>query len=68
LLVDVGGNLGHPIRKFQETCPGLTGRYILEDLPEVVAQVTDLPPSITKVGHDFFTPNPTMSRMQNLSI
>lgn len=58
VLVDVGGNLGHQVRKFQETFPGMNGRYVLEDLPEVVAQVTDLPPSTTKVGHDFFTPQP----------
>lgn len=58
LFVDVGGNLGHQVRKFQETYPGLAGKYVLEDLPEVVAHVTDLPPSTTKIGHDFFTPQP----------
>lgn len=58
LLVDVGGSLGHQIRKFQETFPKMTGTYILEDLPEVVARATSLPPSTTKIGHDFFMPQP----------
>lgn len=58
LFVDVGGGLGHQIRKFQNSYPSLQGQYILEDLPEVVEKATDLPPSTTKVGHNFFQPQP----------
>lgn len=58
LFVDVGGNLGHQARKFHEKYPSLPGKLIVEDLPQVVDKAVDLPESITKVGHDFFTPQP----------
>ncbi|KAH7076143.1 S-adenosyl-L-methionine-dependent methyltransferase, partial [Paraphoma chrysanthemicola] len=58
LFVDIGGSLGHQVRKFAETYPSLAGKLVLEDLPEVIEQAIDVPSSITKIGHDFFTPQP----------
>jgi hypothetical protein len=58
LFVDVGGSMGHQVRKFGEKYPELKGKLVLEDLPQVVDKAVDVPSSIIKVGHDFFTPQP----------
>ncbi|CAO2657256.1 Nn.00g033820.m01.CDS01 [Neocucurbitaria sp. VM-36] len=53
LLVDVGGGLGHDLKRFHERFAGLQGRLFVEDLPAVVDKAADLAP-IQTVGHDFF--------------
>ncbi|KAJ4363369.1 hypothetical protein N0V83_009661 [Neocucurbitaria cava] len=58
LLVDVGGGVGHQVSRFKERYPQLPGKLVLEDLPQVVDTAVDLPKSITKIGHDFFKPQP----------
>jgi hypothetical protein len=58
LFVDVGGGMGHQVQRFSERYPDLKGKLVLEDLPIVVKHALDLPSSIEKVGHDFFTPQP----------
>ncbi|KAJ5843574.1 uncharacterized protein N7525_001315 [Penicillium rubens] len=58
LLVDVGGSFGHDLSGFHRKWPGLPGRLVLQDLPEVVASVKDLHPSIEVTSHDFFTEQP----------
>lgn len=58
LLVDVGGSFGHDISDFRRKWPGVPGRLVLQDLPEVVVSVKDLHPSIDVTGHDFFTEQP----------
>lgn len=60
LFVDVGGNVGHQVTRFQESYPGLPGKLVLTDLPSVVETSSSLPQSITKIGHDFFTPQPEL--------
>ncbi|KAL8832258.1 MAG: hypothetical protein Q9170_004946 [Blastenia crenularia] len=59
LLVDVGGNRGHDLMSIKAKNPGLVGRMILQDLPNVVARTSFGPDSgITAMGHDFFEPQP----------
>ncbi|KAJ8112883.1 hypothetical protein OPT61_g4851 [Boeremia exigua] len=58
LFVDVGGGVGHQLVKFRERAVGLAGKFVLEDLPAVLAQASDLPEGVVKVGHDFFQPQP----------
>jgi hypothetical protein len=58
LFVDVGGGVGHQLLKFRERAGGLKGKYVVEDLPGVLAQANDLPEEVLKVGHDFFQPQP----------
>ncbi|KAJ5189077.1 Winged helix-turn-helix transcription repressor DNA-binding [Penicillium cf. griseofulvum] len=58
LLVDVGGSFGHDLSDFRRKWPGAPGRLVLQDLPEVVASVKDLHPSIEVTSHDFFTEQP----------
>ncbi|KAF2112764.1 S-adenosyl-L-methionine-dependent methyltransferase [Lophiotrema nucula] len=57
-FVDVGGNLGHDLRVFHEKHPTFPGKLILEDLPQVIADVKDLPSAIQPLAHDFFAPQP----------
>jgi hypothetical protein len=62
LFVDVGGSMGHQVRKFADAYPSLQGKLVLEDLPSVVDAATDVPESIIKVAHDFFKPQPETVR------
>ena len=61
-LVDVGGNTGHSLNSFATKYPDLTGRLVLEDLPQVIEgigmQGVKLDPRIEPVKYDFFTPQP----------
>ncbi|PYI01803.1 S-adenosyl-L-methionine-dependent methyltransferase [Aspergillus sclerotiicarbonarius CBS 121057] len=58
LLVDVGGGKGHDLNELRTKWPTIPGRLILQDLPAVVAEATDLHPSIECMAHDFFTEQP----------
>lgn len=58
LFVDVGGGVGHQLLKFRERATSLVGKYVLEDLPGVLAQANDLPEEVVRLGHDFFQPQP----------
>lgn len=55
-LVDIGGNLGHDLKLFQEKCPEIPGRLILMDLPETIAGNSLPLEGIEKIDYDFFTP------------
>lgn len=61
ILVDVGGNRGHDLAEVKSRNPELTGKMILQDLPEVIAHVsfdTDGGTVIKVMAHDFFEPQP----------
>ena len=61
LLIDVGGNQGHDLVNLKLRYPSLPGKIILQDLPQVVANVDLTDKGITAMGHDFFTPQPVKS-------
>ena len=56
-VVDVGGGLGHELLEMQTKYSGLSGRLVLQDLPESIKNVpkTDV---FEPTVHDFFTPQP----------
>ncbi|KAI4182951.1 MAG: hypothetical protein L6R41_005685 [Letrouitia leprolyta] len=59
LLVDVGGNRGHDLINLRNKHPGLQGRMILQDLPDVIAHTFfDQEDGIEAVPHDFFQRQP----------
>jgi hypothetical protein len=58
ILVDVGGGKGQASNMIRQGCPGLKGRFILQDRPEVIADITEQLPGIEKMAHDFFTEQP----------
>jgi hypothetical protein len=58
MLVDIGGGSGHDLLEFHAKHPSVKGRLILQDLPEVVESVKDMPDCMEAMAHDFFTPQP----------
>ncbi|KAJ5116678.1 O-methyltransferase family 2 [Penicillium angulare] len=57
-LVDIGGNVGHDLARFRNAYPALPGKLILQDLPMMIDQVTDLDPEIVCMKHDFHNEQP----------
>ena len=63
LIVDVGGGKGQALEIIRRTFPELRGRFIVQDLPEVVAATkasAHLPSSIETMATDFFKPQPVI--------
>ena len=58
MLVDIGGNQGHDLIKLKAKYPDLQGRFVVQDLPAVVAKATFNNTSISAMEHDFFGPQP----------
>ncbi|KAK6724222.1 hypothetical protein SNK04_003054 [Fusarium graminearum] len=56
LVVDVGGGRGHDLLSFSNGIKS-PGRLILQDLPEVIADVTETT-AFESQAYDFFTPKP----------
>lgn len=54
LLVDIGGGWGHDLVAFQKAWAA-HAQLELQDLPQVIADVTDLPLNIKCRSHDFFS-------------
>lgn len=57
-LVDIGGSVGHDLAEFQRYFPDHPGKLILQDLPVVIGQITDLDSKILRMEHDFLTEQP----------
>lgn len=58
VFVDIGGGIGFDLMGLRQRFPNLKGHLVLEDLPQVTDQVTQLPPSVTALAHDMFTRQP----------
>lgn len=61
MLVDIGGGLGRDVLSFERKFPSAKGQLVVQDLPEVIADLTTTLPSDSRVetqGHDFFTSQP----------
>ena len=56
-LVDMGGNVGHDMQRFDNAHPDAAGRCYLQDRPEVV-RLSRVPDPVRKMGYDFFTAQP----------
>lgn len=67
LLVDIGGGRGHDLSELRAKWPNLPGRLILQDQPAVLAEATNLHPSIEPMSHDFFTEQPIKGMSQLVS-
>lgn len=53
-LVDIGGNQGHDLSALRANCPKIPGRLILQDLPQIMANVDRR--EIEVMDHSFFGP------------
>lgn len=63
-IVDVGGSRGAVLMSIQEEAPaGFGAQMVLQDRPGVLDDVPqEAIPNITKMAHDFFTPQPVKSQ------
>lgn len=62
-IVDVGGGLGRVLMSIQKEAPaGFGAKMILQDRPDVLDAIDpESVPHVTKMEHDFFTPQPVKS-------
>uniref|UniRef100_A0A093VUY4 Demethylsterigmatocystin 6-O-methyltransferase n=2 Tax=Talaromyces marneffei PM1 TaxID=1077442 RepID=A0A093VUY4_TALMA len=59
LLVDVGGSTGHDLQEFRRKHPEVQGKFVLQDLPEVIEKAKLLVSTeIEAMEHDFFKEQP----------
>lgn len=58
LLIDIGGGRGHDLEAFKKKFPDAKGKLVLQDLPPVIDDITELDSSIVRMKHDFFTEQP----------
>ncbi|KAE8150516.1 S-adenosyl-L-methionine-dependent methyltransferase [Aspergillus avenaceus] len=58
LLVDIAGGRGHDLIKFKQRFPGPHGDLVLEELPAVIDDISNLDEDLRRVKHDFFQPQP----------
>lgn len=58
IIVDVGGSQGHDLLKLRQQFPGLSGRMILQDLPETIDALGDALSDIEPMPYNFYSPQP----------
>ena len=57
MFADIGGGLGHEAVALKNRFPELPGRFVVQDLPQVVSgQKVDA--EVEYMAYDFFTPQP----------
>lgn len=57
-FVDVGGGKGHEAELVLKKYPDSKGKFVVEDLPFVINDITDLDPRIERLPHDFTKEQP----------
>ncbi|KAM0543412.1 hypothetical protein ACHAO7_009398, partial [Fusarium culmorum] len=57
-IVDIGGNIGHDLERFQKKFPDSPGMLFLQDLEPVISSIGALNPKIIASIHDFHTAQP----------
>lgn len=64
LLVDIGGNLGYDLQGLKKLFPDIDwkGKLILQELPWVLDDITDLDEEIIKMEYNFFKPQPVKGK------
>jgi len=58
LLVDIGGGKGHVTKQIKALVGDVKGKIILQERPEVIAEISDPLNGIEVMEYDFFTPQP----------
>lgn len=67
-LIDIGGGKGQDLDEFLRRIPDYPGRLILQDLPRVITQITDLDPKIDRMEHDFYQEQPVKGTYPKIRI
>ena len=58
VMIDIAGGRGHYLAAFKEKFPHIKGRFILQEVPDVIDDIQTLDSSIERMRHDMFTPQP----------
>ena len=66
-IVDVGGGMGHDLVELKRKCPELRGRFILQDLGQVIEQIPLPLEGIEANIHDFYTEQPVKGNQSPLN-
>ena len=61
-IVDIGGGMGHDLVELKKKHPQLPGRFILQELAQVIEQVPQPLEGIEATVHDFYTEQPVKGR------
>ena len=61
-IVDVGGGMGHDLVELKKKQPTIPGRFILQDLPQVIEQIAQPLKGIEATAHDFYTEQPVKGK------
>lgn len=69
-IVDIGGGTGRVLESIQKEAPaGFGAEMILQDRGDVIESIPEnYIPNVTKMVHDFFTPQPVKSNEPGLSV
>lgn len=62
LVVDVGGGRGHASQVIRDELEEVAGRVILQDQLGAIKEVENQLPSIEKMAHNFFQPQPIQGK------
>lgn len=68
LMVDIAGGRGHYLVAFKEKFPHMKGRMILQEVPHVIDDAQNLHPSIERMKHDMFEPQPIKGNTKSVSL
>ncbi|RFU31747.1 hypothetical protein B7463_g4589, partial [Scytalidium lignicola] len=63
LLIDIGGGVGHVAKQIRGLTSNIPGKVILQDRPQVLADITDPLTGVEKMEYDFFTPQPVKGKL-----
>ena len=58
LLIDIAGGRGYDLGDFKARFPNHPDKLILQELPETIAEISDLHQNINVQKYNFFTPQP----------
>ena len=67
-IVDVGGGMGHDLAELRKKQPTIPGRFILQDLPQVIEQISQPLEGIEAIAHDFYTEQPIKGELYGRTI
>jgi demethylsterigmatocystin 6-O-methyltransferase len=62
VFVDIGGSIGHQCARLISRYPKLSGRIILQDLPETIRNAPPIN-GVKAMVHDFFKPQPIKGKL-----
>ena len=62
-IVDVGGGMRHDLVELRKKHPSIPGRFILQDLTQVMEQIPQPLEGIEVTAHDFYTEQPVKGKL-----